>query len=412
MSYFSTVSGLLKPSFATMFTAVKTRFKTAFGDDIRIDDPDGVFGRLSRIYTEIKDDILSDFAATKAALLPSTSTGAILSELVKFNGITRNVASNSTVTVTLGANAYGTSIPASGAIVATQTGAEFEIQGPVVIAPSGTSPATAIAVEDGAVEAPAGELTVINTPIRGWDSCTNALDAEVGDAQESDPNLRARRWAAARAVGIHHPSMIKKVLSDLDNVTDCYVEVNNTPYTNSNGVPPGCVRAILMGGSDQDIADTLFGIHPLGDMYPPGAGSVGAGIGTHGLQSQLSTDPETSQSATMYWDDGVQVPIYVIVNTQINYNVFDLDGEDQIKQAIVDFANGDMEIDDIAITPFKLGDNVNESRLFTPCNKVSGHDVQEILIGRSANPTSSATLIMANHEKPVFSTANIEVVGV
>jgi len=411
MSFFSTVTGLAIPSWSTLFTSFKTRFKAAFGDEIRVDDPDGVYGRLARIFCEMKNDVLADFSATMNALLPSTSTGAFLDEMVKFNGITRNVASNTTCFVRCYANTYGTTIPATGALIGTPDG-NFELDGaPTVIAPSGNALIAATAVEEGDVFASVGPVDIL-TPIRGWESAEIEGTIVIGDAIESDPALRTRRWEAARAVGIHHPSMIKKVLSDLDDVTEVFVEVNKGTTTNSNGVPPGCVRAITIGGDDQDIADTLFGIHPLGDMYPPGAGSVAAGIGTYGLQSQVATDTETGQSDTMYWDDGVEIPVYVVVNTRISSSSFPLNGADQIAEAIEAFSEGDLEIDDVSVDPFHLGDDVVASRLYTPCNKVIGHSVESIYIGRTADPTSSADVVMGNHEKPTFSAANVTVNGV
>lgn len=392
MSYFG-ISGLNIPTMSEILTAVKTRFKTAWGTDIRVDDPDGVFGRLAAILSEIKNDVLAELTATAAALLPSTSMGALLSEIVKFNGITRNVASHSTVTVTLSATAgAGTTIP-NGALVGTSTGAQFEISGPVVIAAGLTDTALATAVEEGSVEAAATHLNQILTPVYGWESVNNVLDATLGDAVESDPALRARRWAAAVAVGLHHPSIIYKVLADLDDVTDTYVEVNNGTTTNSNGVPSGHIRAILIGGTDQDIADTLFGIHPLGALWPQGAGSIAGGIGSHGDEHVVATDSETGQTETMNFDRGVLLPIWITVNTVLNGS-YPTDGNDQIKAAILEFFAGTLTIDGITVEKFKLGETVVSSRLYTPCNKVIGHSVREVLIGTSSGPNSQADIVL------------------
>lgn len=411
MTYFSTVSGLVYPAWAALLDAMKARFRAAYGDDIRVDDPDGGMGRMARIIAERTSDILSDLGATVACLLPSTSNGAILDELVKFNGITRNVATNTTGQVTIYSNDYSLSLPPSGALCGTESGDEFNISGPVNIGPNSNTTVSVACTVEGAVQALAGTVTKIVTPYRGWESVTNALDFTPGDSRESDPNLRARRWAAALAVGLHHPSMIKKVLGDLTGVTEVFVDVNNGSVTSDSGVPPGNVRAILIGGTDQDIADTLFGIHPLGDAYPRGAGSIAGGIGSFGSNFAVSTDPETSQSETMYFDRGIQIPIYITVNT-VKLPTYPVDGDDQIKDAIVSFFDGDLEIDDVTVEPFHLGDDVVSSRIYTPCNKVSGHRVREVLISRTPGPNSQADIPMLNHELAVTDADKIYINGI
>ncbi|WP_457832781.1 baseplate J/gp47 family protein, partial [Staphylococcus aureus] len=45
----------------------------------------------------------------------------------------------------------------------------------------------------GAVSAPAGTITTINTPTRGWQSVTNPADAVPGAEVESDAALRSRQ---------------------------------------------------------------------------------------------------------------------------------------------------------------------------------------------------------------------------
>src|SRR5262249_46551279 len=53
----------------------------------------------------------------------------------------------------------------------------------------------------GAVGALAGLLTVIVTPVGGWSNAVNLLDATVGELEETDPLLRAKRTAELAATG-------------------------------------------------------------------------------------------------------------------------------------------------------------------------------------------------------------------
>ncbi|HXK37385.1 MAG TPA: baseplate J/gp47 family protein [Candidatus Paceibacterota bacterium] len=398
MAIFST-SGLTIQTQEEVLADLRLRFKAKYGDTCRVDDVDGVLGRLAAILAEAKSDTLNDLAATVAGLLPSTSIGTLLEELVKFNGIERNVASKSTVALTVYSNAAGCTIP-EGSIVATVTGVQFETDIAVVVPPSDSRTVTATAIEDGALEAPAGTLTEIVTPVFGWVSVTNLSDAVTGNARETDPALRARRWEAAKAVGLHHPSAIRKALLDINGVTAVLLEVNNGTVTNENGVPPQHVRAIVQGGADQDIGDSLFG---------PGAGSVGAGIGTWGDEEVLCEDTETGQTGTIYFDRAIPVPIYVTIQTVKNRAFYPADGDLLMKQAVVDFSEGNLEINDVLVTPFGLGDDVVSSRLYTAANAVPGHSVRAILISTTPNPTSDDDIAISNHQIATFDVDDVDI---
>lgn len=407
--------GLDIPTLSEILASIRSRYKAAYGDDCRVDDVDGVVGRHAGVLSETKNHCLSELAATVAGLLPSTSTGALLEEMVKFNGITKNYASKSTVILSVTANEAGSTIPDL-ALVATQTGIEFEISGPVVLAPYETKTnVSATAVNAGAYAAPAGTITQILTPVYGWESVTNAADAIVGNAEETDPALRKRRWEAAQAVGLHHPSMIKKALRNLPDVTEVAVEINNGTTINENGVPPGHVRAIVIGGDDQDIADTLFGKtgNPGATAIGiAGAGSVAAGIGTYGDEEVVSTDTVEGQSETMYFDRGEWVPIYIDVRTKIDYAEFPMNGPDLIIAAILEFFAGTLEINDVPVDKFKLGDDVVSSRLYTPCNAVPGHSVRSVLISVAPNPTSDSDIPLSINQIATTDATKIKVTPV
>ena len=111
----------------------------------------------------------------------------------------RRSAVLSSVTLTVTATAAGCTIPA-GSIVAQATGSsKFITSAAVVVAPSGTATVAAVATEAGEIEAEAGTLTKIDTPVTGWESVTNADDASVGRDREADGVLRARMLATSSA---------------------------------------------------------------------------------------------------------------------------------------------------------------------------------------------------------------------
>jgi len=393
-------SGLTISTLAEVILAIANRYKAAYGDNVRVDDPDGVVGRNARILSETKHDVLTELAATVAALLPSTSSVTLLEELVKFNGITRNVASKSTATVTITANAAGCTVPA-GSLVATSDGVQFETDAQIVVASGLTGNVAVTAVEEGAQEAAAGTITTILTPVYGWASVTNAAAATPGDARETDPQLRARRWDTAQGTGPHSPAAILSALKDINGVTKAMVEVNNGNATNSNGVPGHTIRAIVAGGAAQDIGDSLFG---------PGYGSVGSGVGTYGTESVACTDSDSGQSGTVYYDIASAVDIYIEVRTR-KLSDYPAGGDDFIKAAIVDLFDGELEINDVAIDAYGLGDNVTSGQIYTPCNSVQGHLVQAIYVEKAASPSETEVEI-DNDEYATTATAKITITAV
>lgn len=392
-------NGLTISTLSEVLLAIANRYKAAYGDNVRVDDPDGVVGRHARILSEVKHDILTELAATVAGLTPSTSSGTLLEELVKFNGITRNVASKSTATVTITANSAGCTVP-SGSLVATADGVQFETDSELVVGGGLSDYVTVTAVEDGAQAAAAGTITTILTPIYGWASVTNANDATAGDARETDPQLRARRWQRAQGTGSHSKTAIESALLDLDGVTKAKVIENKGSSTSDEGVPGHALWVIVAGGTDQEIADSLYG---------PGYGSVGGGIGTWGADKSVIP---TGGDDYIKWDVADPVNIYVTVETYKIPGEYPSGGDDAIAEAIVDFFNGELEINDVAVEPFDLGDDVTVGRLYTPCNSVPGHWVRNIYISKSASPTTSTDIDIANNEYAITDTTKITVTQV
>ena len=90
------------------------------------------------------------------------------------------------------------------------------------------------------------------------------------------------------------------------------------------------------------------------------------------------------------------MPIYVTIQTVKNRAFYPADGDLLMKQAVVDFSEGNLEINDVLVTPFGLGDDVVSSRLYTAANAVPGHSVRAILISTTPNPTSDDDIAISN----------------
>jgi hypothetical protein len=376
-----------------MIESSKTLWKTKFGESTEVEDPDSFDGRLARMMAEMKYRLGQMAVVSKNSLDPTTTSGVMAENLVQFNGITINGQEFSTVVMTFKAkDGHSCDVPAD-FVVATSTGVSFKVDSAVSLTPGETNTSiSATCTLPGPYTAGAGEITETPTALYGLDYVTNAAAAVPGDYKESYPRLRARRWRTAVGVGMHHPSKIKSALENLPNVTAAQVEVNNTAANLPSGVPPQHVRAIVKGGTDQDIADCLFG------TYAPynGAGSVAAGIGTWGSEVVLPTG-SMDASNTIQFDRNQDVNIYISMVIRKIGGKFPGNGISRIKELIIELFQGDLEIEGETLPRFDLGDDIYGTKIAAAAAGVVGHNVISCFVGTSANPTATY-LEMAIHQ--------------
>jgi len=246
----------------------------------------------------------------------------------------------------------------------------------------------ATATEEGITEGSAGLLTKIINPVFGWERVTNPNDAIVGEDREKDPELRNRREIAASVASPATSSAIYTALAEIDGVANLIVFVNNTDATLKT-VPPQHLWVVLQGGTETVIAETLFE-------------TVSAGIGYYNSGSASSVDesyndPITGRTYVIKFERPEQKDVYTTIDITADRALFPATGEEDIKQAIVDYA----------VANYTIGVNVIYSRLYTPINSVVGHQVDDLAIDFTPSPTGTSNLEIEINEIADFDTANI-----
>ncbi|MEA6759680.1 hypothetical protein ONK23_23475, partial [Salmonella enterica subsp. enterica serovar Muenster] len=111
----------------------------------------------------------------------------------------------------------------------------------------------------GAVAAPAGTITTINTPTRGWTSVTNPAAATVGAPAETDAELRIRQGQSVAIPSITPFEGVDGAIANIAGVTRHKLYENDTGKTDGNGLPPHSISAIVDGGDVTEIARTIRG---------------------------------------------------------------------------------------------------------------------------------------------------------
>lgn len=385
-------------------TALALVIDPVTGDPLQADlsDSSDIVSQVVGITLEGVGDGFLDNQAAYNQFNPSAATGDALSTVVVINGIRRKGATASTVVFTF-TGTPSTTIPVSEAIEVTDSNGDvvwlvtedidLDITGTVTNVP-------AVAQTLGDITANSNTLNVLVSPNADIDTVTNPSDAIAGVNEESDTTLRSRRDKSTAAPSIGLVDSIFSAVGNLEGVTFVRVYNNIELVTDSNGIPPKTLAAVVVGGDDTEIAETLLSRTSTGNGFD---GNVTITfIGIQGTQYPISFFRPTD------------IPIYLIISvTIVEADVFPADGIAQIQDAIVAYSQGGAPAlgitDGFDTEGFPPGTDILVSRLYTPINSVPGHTITEILLGTSPTPTGTVDIPIAFNTVGLFETANIEV---
>lgn len=244
---------------------------------------------------------------------------------------------------------------------------------------------TATAETAGPVQAPAGTLTVIETPVSGLDTVLNLEDAVVGRAVESDLELRQRRDESLQVAGAATVEAITSRLRNLQGVQSVLVIENDTDVTDGDGRPPHSFEAIVLGGEDADIAEEIWE-------------SKAAGIATYGDETETITD-SMGIPHDIKFSRPTPILIYIEVDILTN-SLYPVGGEDLVKQRLVDTGN-------VAFSGGKMV--VPIPTLIAALAQIPGIIDAEIRVGTAPNPTTDANIPIGLGATAVFDTSRVVV---
>lgn len=347
------------------YEALVADMRVIFGSDINV-DPDSIDGQTLGIFAEMISNLDQLAETIYHSFNPQSATGAALSRLVQLNGIRRIPGSYSKVMLTV-VGQVGTSIPA-GSLVQSTSNVIFAVQEDVLIPSTGTVDVMALATQVGPQLAPAGTVTKIATPIFGWQSVNNVLDATPGRFEETDEQLRLRRRASTSTPGVAVLDSIYGALANLDNVVQALVMENYTGVTDANGLPPHSIYAVVNGGDDNQIAETIWL-------------KKTAGATLYGNESVVINDSLGNPHQIKFGrPDPVEIYVNIVLTKKPGWPT---GGETLIKDAIVNWAN----------TELQIGEELIRTRLFEAINSIPGHSVS--VLGIDTTSPGSGTVDIA-----------------
>ncbi|MGM8450322.1 baseplate J/gp47 family protein [Enterobacter bugandensis] len=379
-----TAEGISAPDYQTILDTLTSYFQQIYGSDAYL-EPDSKDGQMVALVALAIHDANNTAISVYNCFSPATGYGAALTSNVKINGIARRGATNSTVDLLLTGTA-GTSI--TNGTVKDTNNVIWRLPASVTIGVGGTVTVTATCSNSGAVAALAGTITTINTPTRGWASVTNPAAAIVGAPAETDAELRIRQGQSVALPSLTPFEGVDGAIANVAGVTRHKLYENDTGTTDSNGLPPHSISAIVDGGDVTEIAQTI-------------RGNKGQGTATYGTTSV--TVPDTyGNPHVISFSRSTDVPVYGHITLKAFTGYTSQIGV-QIQQAVADYING-----------LTIGDDVLLSRIYSPANLgvVSGgnaryYDIQELLIGKSAGSVAAANIIIAYYESASCKPENI-----
>lgn len=242
------------------------------------------------------------------------------------------------------------------------------------------------ALENGPIEQEANTINQIVTPALGWDSITNPIAASPGRFLETDEELRIRFRNTKLERSSNILDSLYSALLNLDGVEEVAIYENDTDVVDSNGVLPHSFLPVVLGGSSQLIANTIWENKPMG-------------IGSQGNTVVVVTD-----SQGFPHDIGFERPnpitIYIEMTLSLNSEApipFPGNGVELVQESIISYAKEN----------FGVGKDVIYSRLFTPINAVPGHQIDSLFIGTTPSPVSTSNIVIDFNELASFESVNI-----
>jgi len=366
-------NGITYDDYPTVLVKLQASYRQIYGDDVYL-EADSQDGQWLAVVALAQYDLMQIASHLYSSFSPQTAQGDALSRNVKINGISRRVASNSTVDLRI-VGQVGATIT-NGIAQDTQE-QKWILPSQVVIPASGEITVTATAENAGDITAQANTVNKIATPTLGWQTVNNPQAATPGAAIEQDAELRRRQ---TYSVALPSKSIFEGTVgavADVEGVTRVRGYENDSNITDANGIPGHHIAIVVEGGDAQAIADAI-------------AIKKTPGTGTYGTTSVTTYDEYGMPNTINFYR-----PTVVQVAAQID--ISPLPGylssyADEIKAAVAAMING-----------LGIGEDVLKSKLYVPANlpcnvAFNTFDIVNVMLSRDGDPLAETNIDIAFNE--------------
>ena len=254
-----TERGFRRPTYTELLDALEYKARELFGSkaNLTVRSPIGLFLRifawiLNMLFSTIEDVYNSRFV--------DTAVGTSLYNLGKAIGLKLLSEQKSSGYLQI-TGTPGTIVPV-GWLAGTVAGLQFVVMAQGEIGTGGTVLLPAQATTAGPEgNVAAGTVTVVINPgiPEGITAVTNPAAFDGGRARETDEEYRDRYYQSVDyAGGVNADAIRGEILQNVEGVYSAIVYENDTDETDSEGLPPHSIEAVVYGGLDSDVAQQIF----------------------------------------------------------------------------------------------------------------------------------------------------------
>ena len=334
-----TSTGVTVPTLDEIIEDESDGYKSIYGQDIVItsNSPDG---QRIGLEAQARKDAYDTLAYAIQMHDPQYAVGKWADNIAKLTGITRKageytispdikIVTDRAITLTAGS-------------VFTQNGNNWILDDATTLT-TGDNYVNLRSEFYGAVALPIDSFIEPVQVISGMKSVISTKSVISGKLGQSTASLMLDRERKLAINNTHDREGIEGSLLDVDGVLDAIVLENNTNETDSDGVPAHSINAIVLGGSDEDIATIIQ------------KKIIGGGCGTFGSESYTLTNYR-GRDRVINFDRPTSKDIIIVVEAVRVKSGTDID-TDYIKEQI-------------AAKDFTIGEDVLAGRLY--CMSLDG----------------------------------------
>jgi len=337
---------------------LKDRMRQLFGVDILAADTSDL-GRFCALNAERLYTIDQKIEAMSAILDRERAPGVFLDGLLGILGVSRGAATYSSALVTIDGTP-GTLIQLGVHYIPNSDNTKFYAAQTIAIPAAGTVDATFESESTGPVSASAGTLTAIANLPAGVVSATNASAAELGSDTDTDAIYRIRGRQRIASTGRSHIDAFYASLFDASQVsglTDARIIINATDADDADGRPRNSIEVVTIGGNATQIANVIFRHAPVGIERVSTA-----------LNYAITVTDSQGVTHSIVAGYGRQLAVYVHVTITTNSQWDSVNGEDDVKDAIIGY-----------LARLGLGDEINDLDCRVAIDAVPGVDSITVL---------------------------------
>ena len=295
-------TGVTAPTYQEVLDGFKAQYQEIMGTSAIVSN-DSKMGQLLAAFAAGVADTNDAVINTYNSFIPAYAQGAGLSSLVKINGLQRQTPSNSTTNVTI-VGVAGTVI-LNGVISDANNTHQWTIPYATIIPVSGTITVQATCVDSGAIDATDGSLTNIVSATLGWQTVTN-FDTTLGNPVETDAELRQRQAISTTFPASSIVTAIYAAIQNLPTVQKVVIYENDTNTTDSNGLTPHSIAAVVLGG------DPIAICTQIALRKPPGTG-------TNGTTNETITIGYSVLSINYYTAEAMPIQVAITIHPLPGY---------------------------------------------------------------------------------------------